>query len=77
MDKNGYLATIEYKTAKNGQKMDIAPMREIKNITITPEILKPVADMDEFKGRRGVPRDPGAGKADQPPAYLHPAAAPS
>src|ERR1700679_2862192 len=31
--------------------MDIEPMREIKNITITPEILKIIADIDEFKGR--------------------------
>jgi hypothetical protein len=31
--------------------MDITPMREIKNITITPEILKLIADIDEFKGR--------------------------
>ena len=26
-------------------------MRDIKNITITPEILKLIADIDEFKGR--------------------------
>ena len=26
-------------------------MHEIKNITITPEILKLIADIDEFKGR--------------------------
>ena len=26
-------------------------MREIKNVTITPEILKLIADIDEFKGR--------------------------
>jgi Fic family protein len=31
--------------------MDIEPMHEIKNITITPEILKIIADIDEFKGR--------------------------
>jgi Fic family protein len=31
--------------------MGIEPMHEIKNITITPEILKIVADIDEFKGR--------------------------
>jgi Fic family protein len=31
--------------------MDILPMRDIKNITITPEILKLIADIDEFKGR--------------------------
>jgi hypothetical protein len=30
--------------------MDIA-MRDIKNIIITPEILKLIADIDEFKGR--------------------------
>jgi hypothetical protein len=28
-------------------KMDIAPMHEIKNITITPEILKLIADIYE------------------------------
>jgi len=27
------------------------PMHDIKNITITPEILKLIADIDEFKGR--------------------------
>jgi hypothetical protein len=27
------------------------PMPDIKNITITPEILKLIADIDEFKGR--------------------------
>ena len=26
-------------------------MHDIKNITITPEILKLIADIDEFKGR--------------------------
>lgn len=31
--------------------MDMVPIREIKNITITPELLKLVADIDEFKGR--------------------------
>jgi Fic family protein len=31
--------------------MDMEPMREIKNILITPEILKLIADIDEFKGR--------------------------
>src|ERR1700683_1998429 len=31
--------------------MDIAPMHDIKNITITPEILKLIATIDEFKGR--------------------------
>jgi Fic family protein len=31
--------------------MDIAPMHNIKNIVITPEILKLIADIDEFKGR--------------------------
>jgi Fic family protein len=31
--------------------MDITLMHEIKNITITPEILKLIADIDEFKGR--------------------------
>lgn len=30
--------------------MDI-PMHSIKNITITPEILKLIAEIDEFKGR--------------------------
>ena len=30
--------------------MDICT-REIKNITITPEILKLIAEIDEFKGR--------------------------
>src|ERR1700679_4142453 len=30
--------------------MDV-PMRNIKNITITPEILKLIAEIDEFKGR--------------------------
>jgi len=31
--------------------MDIAPMHNVKNIVITPEILKLIADIDEFKGR--------------------------
>jgi Fic family protein len=31
--------------------MDIGPMHEIRNITITPEILKLIAEIDEFKGR--------------------------
>jgi Fic family protein len=31
--------------------MNIAPMNNIKNIVITPEILKLIADIDEFKGR--------------------------
>src|SRR3984893_5756704 len=31
--------------------MDIVPVHEIKNITITAEILKLIADIDEFKGR--------------------------
>jgi len=31
--------------------MDIRTMHAIKNITITPEILKLIADIDEFKGR--------------------------
>lgn len=31
--------------------MGIAHMPEIKNITITPEILKLIADIEEFKGR--------------------------
>jgi len=30
--------------------MDIRTMHAIKNITITPEILKLIADIDEFKG---------------------------
>jgi Fic family protein len=32
-------------------RMDIHSMHEIKNITITPEILKLIAEIDEFKGR--------------------------
>lgn len=32
-------------------EMDISPMHEIKNITITPEILELIVDIDEFKGR--------------------------
>jgi hypothetical protein len=32
-------------------KTDIESMHEIRNITITPEILKLIADIDEFKGR--------------------------
>jgi hypothetical protein len=35
---------------KNGYPI----MHEIKNITITPEILKLIADIDEFKGRWNV-----------------------
>ena len=35
------------KMGKNGYPI----MHEIKNITITPEILKLIADIDEFKGR--------------------------
>ena len=35
------------KMGENGYPM----MHEIKNITITPEILKLIADIDEFKGR--------------------------
>jgi hypothetical protein len=34
----------------NGYKW-IFPMLEIKNITITLEILKLITDIDEFKGR--------------------------
>lgn len=34
--------------------MDIAPMLTVSNITITPEILKLIADLDEFKGRWNV-----------------------
>ena len=35
------------KMGKNGYPI----MHEIKNITITPEILKLIAEIDEFKGR--------------------------
>lgn len=35
------------KMDKNGYPI----MHEIKNITITPEILKLIADIDEFRGR--------------------------
>jgi hypothetical protein len=35
------------KMGKNGYPA----MHDIKNITITPEILKLIADIDEFKGR--------------------------
>ena len=31
--------------------MDSAPLHSIKNVTITPEILKLIAEIDEFKGR--------------------------
>jgi hypothetical protein len=30
------------------------PIHSIKNITITPEIPEPIAEIDEFKGRRKV-----------------------
>lgn len=33
-------------------------MREIKNITITPEILKLIAEIDEFKGAPKLSNDP-------------------
>ena len=36
---------------RNRARMDIQLMHEIKNITITPEIVKLIADIDEFKGR--------------------------
>jgi len=45
-------------------------MLEFKNITITPEILKLIANIDEFKGRWKV-IDPGPRKADQPAADRH------
>ena len=50
MDINGYRLPAlgnRVKTGKNGYPT----MYEIKNITITPEILKLIADIDEFKGR--------------------------
>ena len=47
--KMDILPSLGMKRLKMGA-MDIAPMREIKNITITPEILKLIADIDEFKG---------------------------
>ena len=35
---------------ENGREW-VSPMPDIKNITITPEILKLIAEIDEFKGR--------------------------
>jgi Fic family protein len=50
MGKNGYLPRLGIKRVKMGEN-GYVPMQEIKNITITPEILKLIADIDEFKGR--------------------------
>jgi hypothetical protein len=45
MGKNGYRVRIGYKWVR----LDIGHVRN-KNITITPEILKLIAEIDEFKG---------------------------
>jgi hypothetical protein len=50
MGKNGYFPRLGIKRVKMGEN-GYVPMQEIKNITITPEILKLIADIDEFKGR--------------------------
>jgi Fic family protein len=50
MGNNGYLPRLGIKRVKMGEN-GYVPMQEIKNITITPEILKLIADIDEFKGR--------------------------
>jgi hypothetical protein len=47
MGKNGDRLRIGYKWVK----MDIGQCTKSKNITITPEILKLIAEIDEFKGR--------------------------
>jgi hypothetical protein len=41
--------------------MDIRTMHQIKNIMITPEILKLIADIDEFKGRWKTMQNGGGG----------------
>jgi len=43
----------------NGQEW-ISAMHEVKNITTTPEVLKLIADIDEFKGLSGEIRFPSA-----------------
>jgi Fic family protein len=50
MDMNGYFVCLCAKWLEMGEN-GYSPMHEIKNITITPEILKLIADIDEFKGR--------------------------
>ncbi len=50
--------------------MDIRT-HEIRNITITPEILKLIAEIDEFKGRWKVDGVACSRKAHQPQAYRH------
>jgi hypothetical protein len=46
-------------------------MPEITNITITPEILKLIAEIDEFKGRWKVIETPGSRKTHEPAADRH------
>jgi len=50
--------------------MDIRS-HEIRNITITPEILKLIAEIDEFKGRWKVMESLAPQKAHQPEADCH------
>jgi hypothetical protein len=45
----------------NRVKMDIRTMHQIKNIMITPEILKLIADIDEFIGRWKAMQNGGGG----------------
>jgi len=52
-------------------KLDIAPMHEIKNITITSEILKLIADIDEFKGRWKVIETLAPERLTSPPAHRY------
>jgi Fic family protein len=44
---NGYFLPL----GENWVKVGILVMHDIRNIIITPEILKLIADIDEFKGR--------------------------
>jgi hypothetical protein len=44
---NGYFLPL----GENWVKLGILVKRDISNIIITPEILKLIADIDEFKGR--------------------------
>jgi hypothetical protein len=55
---------------ENRVKVDM-PVPDIKNVTIPPEILKLIADSDEFKGRWKVIETLVSRKTDQPAADCH------
>jgi hypothetical protein len=48
---NGYFELLGGKRLKTGNKWILRPMREVKNITITPEILKLIADIASGQSR--------------------------